>query len=269
MAKLKKKQVKKKQIKKPNIKKSKRNKKAKKIMVVFSLVLIIGFLTYSLLYFFTEPKFNIQTIEIKENNSKYENTSILEKLEEVKGQNKFLITDKKLFDLISEFTYIKDVQIQKREGSNIIVNIIPATPKYLVYDSVTAKYMVLDENGILLEITDNYIEEVKLLPVSGIVFQEDIKLRDKISEEELEKFILYEKIEKKFIETVESVQITSLKFENEKVSVVVDYSLSIILEENELDYDISNIPQILQEIKGSSGILDMTEDSPIYTPKVN
>lgn len=246
----------------------KSNKKTgKKVFKVIIIFVVLGFLAYASYYLLTEPKFNISKIQL-EGSKKYKSEDVIKATNIKTGTNIFKVLKSDAVNNLSEYSYISDIKLTRKLPSTLIIKIIEYEPKYLAYNKDTSEYVKLDKEGIILEILNksNSIQSEKL--TFGINFSKNIILKEKIALSEIAKLKLYEEIDTAFIETKINKKITSIKFENSKVTIVLDYNLSVVLEEKDLHYDMSNLNAILNDLEGKSGVLDMTKPSPIYTENI-
>lgn len=216
----------------------------------------------------TEPKFNISKIKVKDN-TRYTSEQIIESSQIKIGTNIFKVLNSRVIKNLDEYSYIYSVKLIKKFPSTLIIQTVERQITYLAYDKALDKYIRLDKEGVMLEIIDKAIIEEGQMLTFGILFPKEIKLKEKIPASEILKLKLYENVSEKYIKAEIDKNITSIKFEEKNIKIVLDYNLSVILEEKDLEYDISNLQAILNELEGKSGVVDMTKPSPIYTGNIN
>lgn len=254
---------------KKNVKINKQKKtNIRKIITVVVIALFVTFVITALIYMFTNPRFNMSKLKIK-GNSIYTIDQIQEKIKVKKGSNIFVITESKILDNLKELPYIGDVKIDRKLPSTITINIIERKPAYLSYNKETAKYVRLSKEGIILEVLDRAEKSQDELLVFGINFDDNLIIGEKIADLEYNKIELYNRIKKEYDKYKISKEITSIKFENNTVSLVLEYNLSVIFEEKDMSYDMSILGDILKEIEGKAGTIDMTKPDPIFTGSIN
>jgi len=79
----------------------------------------------------------------------------------------------------------------------------------------------------------------------------------------------FEKIEQVYEEAKIKEKITSVRFENSKVILTLDYKIEVVAEEQkDLDYKMKFLKEILKEVSGRSGKIDITQEKPTFVEKV-
>lgn len=239
----------------------------KKIVIMFALVFVVAVITF-LIYLITNPKFNITNIQIK-GNKQYMAEQISEKVNTKKGSNIFRITESKIMDNLKELPYIESVNLDRNLPSLLVINVKERKVAFLAYDKEKAKYVRLSEDGVILEILDRADKKDSELLVFGINFDDKIVLGEKIVDLEYNKIKFYNIVKAQYVKYNIGKEITSIKFENDTFMLVLEYNLSVIFEEKDLDYDMSILEDILKEIEGKAGKIDMTKPDPIFTNSIN
>lgn len=261
------------QPKKPvKIKKKKKLSKAKKkflrgtiyfVLVLFllSLIFLIG---YGIYFLGNNERFNIASIEVNElKNYTYE--KIIETSEIELNTNIFKLSKSQVVQKVLTLPYVKSVKITRRLPSTVQIDIIEREPKYVAYAKDSGEYLRLDDEGYVLEVVD--VSEIsESLILFGLNFEDIIELGYKLTDVELDKLNSLEKIISVYNKEEIQANITSVEFKNSYVFLNLNEKLSVkIKDNNELEYKISLLKEILKEIEGKTGSVDMTQDNPIYS----
>lgn len=247
--------------------KQKKNTSRKKVIVITIVLLLLSgifavyFLTYS-------PNFNIRKIIVK-GSKIYKEEQILEKLDTKVGDNIFWISKDKNLESLKELSYIGDISLDRNLPNVLNIKIIERKSSFLAYNKETAKYIRLTKEGIIIEELDRAEKQDGELLMFGINFDDNIKLGNKIANLEYKKIQTYEIIKAKYDKAKLNKEITSVKFEEDKVELVLEYNLGVILEEKNLDYKLSVLDDILNEVEGQAGTIDMTKPDPVFTGAIN
>lgn len=248
--------------------KLKNKKRIKKAVILISLFIFIGLAIVGTYYIFTDSKFNIKKIIIK-NNQYYTEQEITKAININIGTNIFKVTKSKVLYKLKQLPYIQDIDIHRSLPNNLIVIIKERTSKYLVYNKDTGEYIRLSKEGIILEIIDRAELNNNEMLVFGINFDDNIQTGESIVELEYKKLELYNKVYEKYKKNKIEKEITSIKFENDNIALILNYNLNVIFKEKNLDYDMSILNEILKEIEGQAGTIDMTKPHPIFTNNIN
>lgn len=257
----------KKDVKKVN-KKVVKKKRPKKALIFVLLSLILGLAVIALIYIFTNSKFNITSIEIK-NNSYYTKDEIRKATKINNGTNIFRVTKGRVLNNLQQLPYIQNITISRNLPSKIIINVKERSSKYLAYNKDTREYVRLSDEGVILEIVDRAELKQGEMLTFGINFDDNLKIGEKISDLEYKKIGLYKNTYEKYKKNKIQKEITSIKFENDTITLILEYNLGVIFEEKDLDYDMSILSDILKEIEGKEGTIDMTKPDPIFTGNIN
>lgn len=261
------------QPKKPvKIKKKKKLSKAKKkflrgtiyfVLVLFllSLIFLIG---YGIYFLGNNEKFNISSIEVNElKNYTYE--KIIETSEIELNTNIFKLSKSQVVQKILTLPYVKSVKVTKKLPATVQIDVIEREPKYVAYAKDSGEYLRLDEEGYVLEVVD--VSEIsESLILFGLNFEDIIELGYKLTDVELDKLNSLERIISVYNKEEIQANITSVEFKNSYVFLNLNEKLSVKIKDNsELEYKISLLKEILKEIEGKTGSVDMTQDNPIYS----
>lgn len=259
------------QPKKP-IKKKKKLSKAKKkllkgiigfVLVVFllSLIFLIG---YGIYFLRNNERFNITSIEVNELKN-YTAEKIIETSEIALYSNIFKLSNSNVVENVKTLPYVKNVKVTKKFPNTIQLTVSERESKYVAYAKDSGQYVRLDSEGYVLEVVEvSDISESLIL--FGLNFEDIIELGYKLTDVELDKLKTLERILNIYKENEIQANITSIEFKSLYVYLNLNDKLSVKLRDNsELEYKISLLKEILKEIDGKSGALDMTQTSPIYS----
>lgn len=257
----------KKSVKKVNRKVVKK-KKSKRAFVIVLLFLILGLAIFGLGYLFTNSKFGITSIEIK-NNSYYTKDEITKATKISNGTNIFKVTKGRVLNNLRQLPYIQNITISRNLPNKIIIKVKERNSIYLAYNKDMREYVRLSDEGVILEIVDRAELKQGEMLTFGINFDDNLQIGEKISNLEYKKIELYKKTYEKYKKNKIQKVITSIKFENDTITLILEYNLGVIFEEKDLDYDMSILGDILKEIEGKAGTIDMTKPDPIFTSNIN
>lgn len=259
------------QPKKP-IKKKKKLSKAKKkllkgiigfVLVVFllSLIFLIG---YGIYFLGNNERFNITSIEVNELEN-YTAEKIIETSEIELYSNIFKLSNSNVVENVQALPYVKNVKVTKKLPSTIQLTVSERKSKYVAYAKDSGQYVRLDSEGYVLEVVEvSDISESLIL--FGLNFEDIIELGYKLTDVELDKLKTLERILNIYSRNDIQANITSVEFKSLYVYLNLNDKLRVKLRDNsELEYKISLLKEILKEIDGKSGALDMTQTSPIYS----
>ena len=255
--------------------KNKGKKKRSKIKVFFVkllffiiLLTIIGGIGFGIYYLCTSSKFDIEKVDVI-GQGKYTQEEILEVSKIPIGNNIFLTRKGIIEDKIEKkFPYIYSVKIKMSSKNSLKIIIKERERKYVAVNNETNEYIRLDKYGIILEkVLSNQVENGEML-LFGISFDDDIKLGTSITKSEVGKINNYEGIKKEYDNHKIENKITSIKFEKGNVILVLDYKLSIIISPvDNLEYRIKFLNEILKEVSGRTGEVDITKENPSFVEK--
>lgn len=259
--------------KKPiKIKKKKKLSKAQKkflrgtiyfVLVLFllSLIFLIG---YGIYFLGNNERFNIASIEVNElENYTYE--KIIETSEIELNTNIFKLSKSQVQDKILTLPYVQSVKITKKLPSTVQIDVIEREPKYVAYAKDSGEYLRLDKEGYVLEVV-NVSEISESLILFGLNFEDVIELGYKLTDIELDKLNSLENIMNVYNQNEIPANVTSVEFKNSYVFLNLNEKLSVKIKDNgELGYKIALLKEILKEIEGKTGSVDMTQDNPIYS----
>lgn len=247
------------------IKKNKRYRITPRFYIsIFLFFLIVG-LVYILIFGLTDNRFNIKNIKII-GNTKYNQEIIDKEVITIYNENIFKINKKRLKKSLNKYSYIYDINLDRKLPSSLIINILERNKCYIAYNKETSEYIRLDKHGIILEAIDLNEKEDYEVVLFGINFDNEIIISTCIEELEIFKLKMYEDVSSKFREKGITTSITSAEFTEDKVIITLGYNISIVIKADEnLEYNIEFLKNILKEIEGKSGKIDMTRENPTFS----
>lgn len=165
-----------------------------------------------------------------------------------------------------ELPYVSKADFNIVLPNKIVVNVKERYPAYIALDRNTSKYYKIDNDGFLLE--ECKIESKKdELVIEGFVFEENIKLGDKISEVYLNKLEIYNNI-KEMIQKYEiQGNITKVNFSTSLTTISLDDKLNITFSnDSNLEYKVSFLKGIINKNGNNlEGYIDMSIENPVYS----
>lgn len=245
-----------------------KKKNTKKLIVLLTVVIILLVGIFVTSFLISSPKFSIRKIIVK-GSKIYQEEEILENMHTKIGDNIFWLSKEKNLKALQELAYIGDITFDRNLPNVLQVKITDRKSSYLAYNKETAKYLRLTQDGIIIEELDRAEKTDEELLVFGINFDDNPKLGTNIANLEYEKLEFFKIVKEKYNKAELEKEITSVKFEEDKLELILEYNLSVVLEEKELDYKISLLDDILAEIEGQAGTIDMTKPDPVFTGVIN
>ena len=240
---------------------------ARFVVFLFILALLSG-IGFGVYYFCTSSNFKIANAKVT-GQKKYTDEEILKVAKVPKGKNIFITSKNKIEKRIEDsFPYIEKVDVKITGNDTLKIVITERKKKYVAVNSETSEYIRVDKHGIILEkITSDKVESEELL-LFGINFDDVIEPGDSVAKSEKSKLIQYEKIEKEYLNQKIDNKITSAKFEKGDVVLMLDYKLSVIIsDKDDLEYILKFLKEILKEVSGRTGQIDMTKGNPSFVEK--
>lgn len=168
------------------------------LIVFILLICAIGLLS---------PNFNIQTVEV-ENNEKISTEEILQLARIETETNIFQLVKKELIGRIKTNPYIGDVIIEKLYPDGIKINIREREQEYCLL--VMDQYIYIDEEGYLLE--ESMTNNSRLIVIDGVEFKHQYQLGDQLDEKYLESINFFKQVfamaeEEDFLSQITSINI--------------------------------------------------------------
>lgn len=164
--------------KKIDLKKEKRKRRMKSFIKGMVITTILIGLTLALLL---SPMFKLSKIEVN-GNTKISNNEIIILSEIEEGDNIFLINNNSVINKIKQNPYIESVKVEKQLPDKIVLQIEERQATYaLKYEE---EYVYINNQGYILEIAESPNNLPQIL--SYKTSQEDIKVGNRLSDEDLE-----------------------------------------------------------------------------------
>ncbi len=158
----------------------KRQKRRKRISIIIKIVILLGIIAGGCTFALISPIFNIETIEVLNNNIVSSEEVI--SLSELKtGENIFKFSKNNVKDKIKENSYIENLKIHRKIPNTIQITIEEREPKYSV--EFMGKYAYINTQGYILEISE---DSKGLVIIQGITTnEEEIKPNQRLNIDDL------------------------------------------------------------------------------------
>lgn len=249
--------------------KRKHNKKVLRVLIyitlvvfVLSLLFLVGYGIYRLC---TSPKYDLTTVTF-EGNIKYSNEELIEATGIIDGTNLFRLSKNNLENNLYKLPYVKQVKISKKYPDTLLIKVIEYEADFFAYNAETDRYVKLTDDGIILEECEADLKGENELIIFGINF--DDELGETIVEIEKTKLENYDNIKKQYDISEIDKEITSVEFKEGNIILTLDYDVNVIMNTNDLEYKLSFLKSILNEISGKAGTIDMTIENPIFRESI-
>lgn len=256
------------------IKKKTKGKHKKKILRVLVYIVLVTFMLsllfligYGVHYFSTSSKYNVTKVEFK-NNKIYDIQTLTDTAAVPIGENLYKVSKKYITTNLETLPYIESIRIKKVRPDTIQIIVKEYTSTYFAYNKDTDKYVRLTNTGLILEEVEGEVKTDTELLVFGIAFDDNVKTKTTIAKTELDKLSLYEKTNKVYKKSGIEKQITNIEFKDKNIILTLNHDVNVILNDEDLDYDINFLKSILEKIEGKAGNIDMTKENPIFTESI-
>lgn len=251
--------------------KGKHKKKVLRVLVyivlmlfVLSLLYLIG---YGIYYFSTSPRYNVTKVEFK-NNKIYDIEKLIDVAKVPIGQNIYKISSKDIKANLETLPYIEEADINKVMPNTIEITLKEYTSIYFAYNEDTDKYIRLTADGMIIEEVAGELKTEGELLVFGISFDDEIVSKKVIAKTEKDKLLFYEETNKIYVKSGIEKEITNIEFKGQNIILTLNHDINVILNKEDLDYNINFLKSILDKIEGKAGIIDMTKENPVFTETV-
>lgn len=242
------KKVKSNKSKKVNVK-SKKEKKASLIKKTIKWTILIIALIASFIFFMMSPLFNVVEIKVL-NNNKISKETIISLSEIQLGENIYKTSSKRISKNIKQEPYIDTVRISRKLPNVIEISVEERIPTYML--QYANMYAYINNQGYILEISEQALQ-VPII-VGYTTKEEEIKLGNRLNEEDLEKLQTVLKI-------TESANINSIGELITKIDISQKQNYTLILENQKKTIyigDASNLshrmPYIRAVIEDTAGL---------------
>lgn len=234
------------------------------VMFMLSLLFLIG---YSIYYFGTSSKYNVGKVVFK-NNNVYDIQTLTDTAQVPIGENLYRVSKKYIVQNLDALPYIESVSIKKLRPDTIQITVKEYTSVYFAYNEETDMYVRLTADGLVLEQVEGEQKGDTELLVFGISFDDNLKNKTTIAKTELDKLSLYEKTNEIYVKSGIEKEITNIEFKDTNIILTLNHDINIILNDEDLDYDINFLKSILEKIEGKAGAIDMTKENPVFTESI-
>ena len=254
-------------------KKTKKKNKVKKFfvlllfwLIVLSILFGIGFGIY---YIFTSENLKLKNIKV-ENVEYYTEEQVIKVVEIPNDSNMIFIKRGKIKDkILKELPYIEKIKIKIGKENTLKLIVTERKSKYVVNNKDTNEYIRVDKHGIMLEKVKSEDILPEEMPLFGLSLDKDEKVGKNIPETEYKKIERFETIYKAYLGSNIDSKVTSVKFENSKIILTLDYKTEVVTSVSEnLDYKMKFLKEILKEVAGRGGRIDLTLDNPTFVEKI-
>ena len=255
---------------------NKKHKGKNKVKKFFALLLfwtiILGILSgigFGIYYLLTSDNLKLKAIKV-ENVTYYTEEQVVKVANIPKDSNMLFIRRGKIKDkILEELPYIENFKIKIEKEGVLRFIITERTAKYVVNNKDTNEYVRVDTYGIMLEkvkAEDILPEE---MPLFGLSLDQNEEVGKSIPETEYKKIERFETIYDAYLNAKIDAKVTSVKFENSKVILTLDYKTEVVTEISEnLEYKMNFLKEVLKEVAGRGGRIDLTLDNPTFVEKI-
>ena len=242
----------------------KRKKRSKIIKRIMKIIVVIALLIGGIAFALTSPLFNISSIEITGNEKfakdKYIKLSGLEMNNNIFKFKKFTVVDN-----IKQNAYVESVKIKRVLPKTVEIIITERKIKFLVEMQDKSKYAYIDEDGNILEISNEKLDYIVLKGIS----EESINVGEKIDETYRDRIKDVVKIQNIMqnneVETFNIIDISSkydyiLSFDKEAKYVYLG-------DLSDLETKILYMKYILEEQEGIPGSIYLNQSKAYFSPE--
>lgn len=240
------------------------------IMLFWIIVLlIISAISFAVYYICTSDNLKVQNVKIKKS-TYYLEQQILEVANIKKDKNMIFLGRGKIKEkILKELPYIEHVKFKIAKEGTLEIIVTERTSKYVVNNKDTNEYIRIDKHGIMLEKVNSENILPEEVPFFGLSLDKNEEVGKSIPETEFKKIQRYETIYEAYLVSNIASKITSVQFENSKIILTLDYKTEVVTEVfNNLEYKMKFLKEILKEVSGKSGKIDLTLDNPTFVEKL-
>lgn len=234
------------------------------VLFMLSLLFLIG---YAIYHFSTSSKYNVTKVVLKNNNI-YDTQTLINSSKVTIGTNLYRLSKKEISSNLDKLPYIESVSIKKVSPDTVEITVKEYTSAYFAYNEEKDIYVRLTSTGLILEEIEGEAKTNIELLVFGISFDDNISLKTYIAKTEIEKLKFYEKARKIYDKVQIQKEITNIEFKDTNLILTLNHDVNVILNNEDLDYDINFLKSILEKIEGKAGIIDMTKENPVFTESI-
>lgn len=236
----------------------------RKAKILFSLILL--FLVSGAIIFLTGI-FNISSIDVAGNQGLTREEIV--RLSGIQyGKNIFLLSEKAAMRGIFKNPYVKLIKIERKIPNRILINIVERKPGFKL--PYVGSFVILDEEGVVVEVLPIGGREVEVPVVEGLKFS-DFKVGEKLNIENKTAFdtlmkVVVEIRPSGLLQGMEKIDITDV---NNVILSFGDGNKILLGEPVDVAYKLSFAKSILQDIKQKNrkGIIDLShKGDPVFKP---
>jgi cell division protein FtsQ len=132
-------------------------RKRRRNRIMFRLVLMLSLIVFGISYVFKSEFFNIEKVNVNGNNILSDDIIIKASSINI-GENIFKISKSDVFDNIESLPYIKEVNMKRKLPDIINIDIIERKP--IIQLKMLSSYIILDNEGFVLEVADKKIDKL-------------------------------------------------------------------------------------------------------------
>ena len=210
----------------------KRNRAIRRIKRIVKIVILLGIIIGGIVFATCSPIFNIQTIEVL-NNNRVSSETVISLSGINTNENIFRFISTKAVSSIKQNAYIEDVKIKRVIPNKVQIEVTERTPEFSI--PVLGEFAYINTQGYILEITQN---ELNLPVIYGIqTKEENITPGNRLEQEDLISLETVLKIESAFKESELYDKVTNIDISNKN-----DYSIYMQEEKKTIHFgDASNL----------------------------
>ena len=258
---------------KGNVKKYKKKNKVKKFfaillfwIIIIAILVSIGFGCY---FIYTSERLKAKNVKV-ENSEYYTQDQIIKAAKVPMNRNMLFIGRGKIKNrVLKELPYIENIKLKIGKESTLRIIVQERQAKYVVNNKETNEYIRVDKYGIMLEKVKAEELSADEIPLFGLSLGKKEEIGTSIPDTEYKKIQRFETIYEAYINAKIDSKVTSVKFENSKIILTLDYKTEVVTEaSNNLEYKMKFLKEILKEVSGRGGRIDLTLDNPTFVEKV-
>lgn len=222
----------------------KRETRNKKIKLILEIVLLLGIIAGGIIFAMVSPIFNIQEIQVNNNNEVSSETII--SLSELKTEeNIFRFSSSKVASKIKENAYIENVKIHRKIPNTVQIEV--EEREHIYSADFLGKYAYLNKQGYILEIAEDSKQKLIIQGISTP--EEEIVENSRLNEEDLKK-----------LEDVIKIINTAKEYELDTKVTSIDISdrneYSIYLEEEKKKIHLGDNTNLSNKMLYSNAIIE-------------
>ncbi len=229
--------------------KNKKNGKKKKvntkfIKAILKIMCLLFIIVGTVAFLMISPVFSITEIEVK-NNKKISRNGYISLSGVKQGENIYRINKKQVIEKIKENAYVENVKIKRVLPNKLRIEVQERTATYMI--QIANSYMYIDNQGYMLEISQEKIEVPILIGIT--TKEEDIKINNRLCEEDLEKL-------NKVLEIYKTASSTNLNKLITQIDISDKSNYKLILESEKKNVYLGDATDLLNKFTWISKTLE-------------